>query len=803
MSITKKLATKEFSVEIANSFVDTFNTDDNSYFMFVGQNLPYDGSDGTIAEPEDSIQSSVLDVYDNMIFAKKLANTDVVQMVPKYLWTDGETYAEYNHQDGELYDKNFFVMVDDDTEYNVYKCLFNNSNTEVSDAPARVGSEIDLEPIITSDGYVWKYMYTINRTQYEKYATKTYIPVIANTDVIEAATAGTIDVIKVIDGGAGYDNYIANGVFRAGDIEVGGVSDIYAAPEDASAIDDFYKGCVLKITSGAGANQYRRILSYDGESSTKKFTLDSGFTIVPSDSDTYEVYPYIYVWGDGNETTSAEAVAIIETTANSISTVEILSAGAGYRFADLSPGAMPSVIPIVESTTQIDLPDVITLDEDFEAATLEPIISPPYGHGGNPWHELGASRVCVSGKFNQSEDGVFPVENDFRQVGLLKNPLFTNVSVSLNSNSIVGSFSIGEEFYQYKRIKLFGTVSMEEDTNTIIKKDYGKISNTVTILNSGTGYDSTANNELVFDNTGTGGSAAAGTFANNGSGVITTVTITNQGSNYETVPTVSINPTAAAGGSNAQLQISLANPEITAFDEALEAGMKIMVDDGSSKYIDDVASVTNAYTITTSANTGIEFSNASLSILTLQTKGIVTSVASSVVTLNNVDGPFEEDSNVLGLSSSATGTIATSNGTFDAITINDRDAGSFDKSLQLIRLVGNYTVGGSPFIEDEDIEQDSLIDLYKGTGSVHHIEINGGSDDDVVYINNKRGVFNLDPAGEKTIRGQSSSATLENLSNKYPGDFVVDSGKVIYVENLDAVTRSDNKSEIIKLILEF
>ena len=41
-----------------------------------------------------------------------------------------------------------------------------------------------------------------------------------------------------------------------------------------------------------------------------------------------------------------------------------------------------------------------------------------------------------------------------------------------------------------------------------------------------------------------------------------------------------------------------------------------------------------------------------------------------------------------------------------------------------------------------------------------------------------------------------------NIVNKYI-NFVKDSGEVLYYENLNPITRKDNKSEIIKIILEF
>lgn len=802
MSVTQKLVTTSFNIETANSFVNTFSNSIDNYYLFAGRHIPYPDSDSSITTPNNSVYSSITDVYDNMIYAKKLTSADVIQMIPKYTWTQGEVYDEYSDIDGALYDKQFFVMVDDDSEYNVYKCLFNNSRAETTTAPSRAGTSVDLEPIITADGYVWKYMYTITKTQYEKFATKTYIPVTANTEVIDAATPGTIEVIKVTSAGAGYDNYIANAAFRVGDISVGGVTTSYGAPESASAINDFYKGCVMKITSGSGVNQYRRIISYDGASSIKTFTLNSPFLVTPSENDTYDVYPYIYVWGDGNESSVAEGRAIIETSANGIESIEMLEVGEGYRSGVVSPGTMPSVIPVTDSSALIELPAVVSSGSNFEEAIILPVISPPYGHGGNPWKELGAKRVCVSSKFTETENDLFSTDNDYRQIGIIRNPKYDNVVINLLSNTVVGSYSVGEEIYQYKQIKLYGTVSMNADTNVINKENYGKISTTVQILNGGTGYDSTANNEMVFDNTGTGGSGAIATFANNGSGTVTSITVTAQGSLYESVPSVTVNPTASAGGSDGQFLVALANPEITLFDDALESNDSILIDDGTNRFLTKVSSA-NAYSITTTTNTSVTFANSNISELLLFAHGKIQSITSSSITLTDVEGIFEDAGKVIGLSSGASGQIATSNSTFNAITINDRDAESFNSAVQLYRLVGNYTVGGSPFVSDELIKQTTLLSLFQGTGYVHHMEINPGTDDDILYITNKSGVFNLDPDGDKLISGNDSGAVLGNLSNKYSSDLIKDSGDILYFENVDSITRDENKSEIIKIIIEF
>lgn len=801
MAVTQKLVTTNFNVESATSFVDSFAN--NDYFVFAGKHTPYPGSDAVLTTPNNSIKSTNIDVYDNMIFAKRISTDDVVHVVSKHLWTSNTFYYKYDHRDGNLYDKRFYTVVDNSTEYNVYKCLFNASNTTVNVNSTVAPSVKTIDPIVTGDGYIWKYMYSVTKTQYEKFATTNYIPVIANTAVEANATPGTIEVIDIVTSGRGYDNYIANGVFRTTDLSVGGVNTIYGAPDTAEAEDDYYRGGVIKITASSvgAAGQYRRIVDYRGVGGQKIFTLNTPFTTAPAAGDEYEVYPYVYVWGDGTETTPAEGRAIIDSTANSIVEIEMLSVGAGYRYGESYAGKTSDTIPVTINSAFIDLPASVANNAGFTAANLQPIVSPPGGHGSDPLTELGARRVCISTKFTNSEGGTIPVENDFRQVGIIKNPLYTNVDVILRAaNTVGGNFNIGETVYQFKQYKLLGNVSVTATSNTIKKTDQGRISSVVTITNAGTGYNSSVDT-IFANNTGTGGSGFAATFANNGSGVITSITVTNQGNNYVTLPTLSVN---TATGTNGQIAVTLANPQTPTFKDNFVAGDYVLVTKGSNNFLTTVSNVPQDYQITASTNATFTADNCEISALVLQASGKVTSVSAGQITLSNVAGVFTEESKIIGLTSGTTSVIETTAIAGQAsIQVNDKAAGSFNTAVQLSRLVGNFPSGGTSFIADELVEQESLISFAMPRGSFHSITLGGGVDDDVMFISNKFGIYNLDPAGVRNIVGATSGATLENLSNKYPGDFVVGSGQVLYIENLDPITRSGNKSEIIKIILEF
>ena len=803
MSVTQKLVTTNFNVESATSFVDTFAN--NDYFVFAGKHTPYPNSDAILTTPVDSLKSTNFDVYDNMIFAKRVTSSDVMHVIPKYLWIANTFYYKYDHTDGDLHSKSFYTVVDDSTEYNVYKCLYNNSNTSVFVNSTVSPAGKSLTHIKTGDNYIWKYMYSISKTQYEKFASKSYIPITANTTVQAAAVPGSVELIDIVNAGKGYNNYISAGVFRTTDLKVFGDSTVYGAPDTAVAEDDYYTGCVIKITSSSvgAANQYRRIVDYRGVGGQKIFTLSSAFTTAPAASDTYEVYPYVFVWGDGSETTAAEGMAVIDSaSSNSIVEIEMLSVGVGYRYGEAYAGLTPNTVPITINSAFIQLPLSVSGVATFQAATLQPIISPIAGHGSDPISEFGAKRVCISTKFTNSEGNRIPTQNDFRQIGLIKNPLYTNVDLILKSaNTIGGNFQIGETVRQYKQFKLHGNVSITASSNAIIKTDLGRISTTVAIANGGTAYANSSDVSVFANNLGTGGSgfAASATVTAN---VITAITVSNQGNNYTSLPILQIN--AVTSGSDAQILASFANPQTPTFKDSFSVGDYVLVTKGSNNFLSTVSSVPQDYQITATSNALFTASDCDISALVLQASGRVTSVSTGQITLSNVAGVFTEESRIVGLTSNVTSIIeSTSNLAENAIQVNDKAASAFNTAVQLTRLKGNFPSGETSFIDDEVVEQAGLVSYAQARGAFHHIELGGSTNDDIMYISNKFSTFNLDPLGVRPITGVSSSQVLENLNNKYPGDFVVGSGQVLYLENLDPITRAGNKSEIIKIILEF
>ena len=92
-------------------------------------------------------------------------------------------------------------------------------------------------------------------------------------------------------------------------------------------------------------------------------------------------------------------------------------------------------------------------------ASLIPIIPPSKGHGSDIYKELGSDRVLVFARFDTSTTNDFPVNTQFSQIGILKNPtsigstsIFTDPTFSsvgaLKFSTTTGSPTIGNSVTQ-------------------------------------------------------------------------------------------------------------------------------------------------------------------------------------------------------------------------------------------------------------------------------------------------------------------------------------------------------------------
>ncbi len=93
----------------------------------------------------------------------------------------------------------------------VFKCLLNND-----DSPSTIEPTIDIDGqlpenpyILTSDGYKWKYLYTIPYGLKQKFFTDNWMPVVTDNAVVVGSVDGRLDILNITDGGTGY--FLDNG----------------------------------------------------------------------------------------------------------------------------------------------------------------------------------------------------------------------------------------------------------------------------------------------------------------------------------------------------------------------------------------------------------------------------------------------------------------------------------------------------------------------------------------------------------------------------------------------------------------
>jgi hypothetical protein len=143
-----------------------------------------------------------------MIGAKLISSSDVSHVIPRRNWTTGTTYDMYEHNISSsnaansgatnLFDSTFFVM---NSSNDVYKVIENDGATASTVEPTSTSNSI----FETSDGYRWKYMYSLTSAETLNFMSTDFIHVSTDSTVSAAAVDGALDTILVVAGGSSFN----------------------------------------------------------------------------------------------------------------------------------------------------------------------------------------------------------------------------------------------------------------------------------------------------------------------------------------------------------------------------------------------------------------------------------------------------------------------------------------------------------------------------------------------------------------------------------------------------------------------
>ena len=187
----------------------------------------------------------------------------------------------------------------------------------------------------------------------------------------------------------------------------------------------------------------------------------------------YATAPAVTITGDGSGATATATL-----TANAVSSITVTAAGTGYTRAAVTFAS--------------------------GAATATAIISPKGGHGADAVEELGGKYVIINSRLEGSESNTISTANEFRQVGLVRDPYLFGTSTRATGSSY-------RQTYRYTLTGISGTFLRDETVTSG--------SNTASVVEWTTPYlyvTKPINAGFANNTTVTGGtSAATGTISAN------------------------------------------------------------------------------------------------------------------------------------------------------------------------------------------------------------------------------------------------------------------------------------------------
>jgi hypothetical protein len=444
----------------AESFLAELERNENQYFFFVGKGTTW-ANENSPSAYTDTVASEY-QVMNDIIGYKKLNPANIIFALPRYTWTSGTVYDQYDDA-VELFDEDdlsiFYVVTD---ENNIYKCLGNNNGGESTEKPAQVLST----PFTTSDGYRWQYLSTIRESDLP-YELVDYIPVdfatlssdtetvnqyntqseavngsitrmvVSNAsgasagvypNAISAETLGSINTTFVLSVGSYTE---INGVKKVRITESNSVSRLTTVAAASAFGINGYVGHAMRINQStvntAQINNYGIITAVTSGTNFYEFTIADDvvdFTVtattVATDFVSVEILPHIRITGNGN---GAYAFSVMNSSKN-IASANVVNGGRNY------------------SKTSVEV--VSQKNSDTNHPSIRSVLSPKGGHGSNILKELNVKDILVIAEITEQDAETIISGGSYRQFGIIKNPLLND-----------GTFTVaGKESLYYRDITL-------------------------------------------------------------------------------------------------------------------------------------------------------------------------------------------------------------------------------------------------------------------------------------------------------------------------------------------------------------
>ena len=408
--------------KLKNLVVDLIKANDsdasNRYYAAIGRSEAWNDSD---VSPTPLRTKSEENDFRNSMQSMKLV-ADVSLVIPRYNWSTGTFYSAYDDTQVGQPTNAYYVINANQQVYMVLRASVSATGTAVASTVEPTGNTTGT-PFKTSDGYVWKFMYSISATDANKFQSANFIPVKSipftniNSSVAEVEQ-------KAVQDAAVHGQIIGYGIESA----------------------------------GAG----------------------------------YGSAPTLTVHGNGSNaaataTISGGQVVKVEVADSSDASLKIASFGSGYDYANVEVSGGSPTKPV----------------------KVRPILANSGGLGHDATIDFKASAIMFNAKPSGTETLDFVIGQDFRQVGLIKNPQTDSAGHGGNGVSTAFTSSTGRAL-KALNFSAVNTAFGEDKTilgatsgaKAFIDKDSG---NSVFYhQNDDTGFKSFQAGETVSETDGTG-----------------------------------------------------------------------------------------------------------------------------------------------------------------------------------------------------------------------------------------------------------------------------------------------------------
>ena len=325
------IITNPIKKQVIQNLKDDIDSSGTHYYAVIGRSEDWNETDAAPVPVNSAREERNFRL--GLQSAKKVS--DLTFCVPRYNWSSGAIYSAYDDSVVGYPTQTYYVMNDNNQ---IYMCIQQGRNAagQAQVSTQQPTGNLDGTPFDTSDGYIWKFLYSIGALDASKFISANYIPIqkVITTDsdspaalieqkaVQDAAIVGQIVGFAVDSGGAGYDT----------------------AP-------------AITVTGNVGGIKAKGGATISGQQVTKVTLIDSSGS---------------YTMGSGYD----------------------------YATVSITGGGTPT-----------------------KPAKVRAILGSPLGLGGDSRDDLRATAIMMNTKPTGDEATDFIVGNDFRQVGILRNPL--------------------------------------------------------------------------------------------------------------------------------------------------------------------------------------------------------------------------------------------------------------------------------------------------------------------------------------------------------------------------------------------